>query len=424
MSATISMNGRSFEEQGSPFFYLADTVWSAFTNATLEEWEEYLDYRKMQGFNVLQMNVLRQWDASGSDLDWEPFALQEDGSYDYSQLNEAYFDRATEMVRMAVERGFTPALVLLWCNYVPDTWATPFQQGNKMPLEVIEPYVTYAVKRFSAFNPIYLVSGDTDFPSELANRYYQTALDTVKRMSPSSVATLHIQGRLREIPEVFMNHEGLDFYMYQSGHNSEFQHYSHEIAEHFYNLTPERPVINGEPCYEQISYSRNVYGRYSALDARRAAWQSLLAGGAAGVTYGAHGIWSWHKKGQNFGIVEGEGFDSPYDWRAALRFEGAWDYSFIKYVFDMYNLVGVKPLDIVLNQTKEIRAAGNEDTVILYVPVNTKVRLDFEAEAYSFTTIDLMHRRFARTDAYRENGYSVLPMHEFEHDVVIIGTKK
>ncbi|WP_405153535.1 DUF4038 domain-containing protein [Paenibacillus sp. FSL K6-0108] len=424
MKVNIAANRRTFEEQGESFFYLADTVWSAFTNATLAEWEEYLDYRKMQGFNVLQINVLRQWDASESDLDLEPFKLLEDGSTDYGTFNEAYFDRAEEMLRMAVERGFTPALVLLWCNYVPDTWATKFQKNSKMPLDAVEPYVTYAVSRFSKFDPIYLVSGDTDFPSNEAIAYYQTALETVNRLNPSSLTTLHIQGRLRDIPEKFMNHEGLDFYMYQSGHNSEFQYMSHEIAEHFYNQPQMRPVINGEPCYEQISYSRNVYGRYSAGDARKAAWQSLLAGGGAGVTYGAHGIWSWHKKGKKFGIVEGEGFDSPYDWRAALRFEGAWDYSFMKYLFLQYKLVGVKPLDIVLNATKEIRAAGNEDTLVLYVPVNTKVRLNFPVEEYRFTTIDLVHRRFAQTDAFHENDYGVLPMHEFEHDVLVIGTKK
>ncbi|MCZ4141538.1 hypothetical protein BZG17_27375, partial [Escherichia coli] len=72
MTVTVAANRRTLEKHGKPMFYLADTVWSAVTNAALEEWEEYLDYRKMQGFNVLQMNVLRQWDASGSDLHVEP----------------------------------------------------------------------------------------------------------------------------------------------------------------------------------------------------------------------------------------------------------------------------------------------------------------------------------------------------------------
>ncbi|MMZ52468.1 beta-glucosidase [Paenibacillus polymyxa] len=52
---SIAENKRYFMNEGNPFFYLADTVWSAFTNITLEEWAYYLDYRKSQGFNVLQI---------------------------------------------------------------------------------------------------------------------------------------------------------------------------------------------------------------------------------------------------------------------------------------------------------------------------------------------------------------------------------
>lgn len=106
-----------------------------------------------------------------------------------------------------------------------------------------------------------------------------------------------------------------------------------------------------------------------------------------------------------------------------MQFEGAWDYSFIKYLFEMYNLIGVKPLDIVLNKTEEIRAAGNENTIVLYVPVNTKVRLSINVQEYKFTTIDLAGKRFAQTDVSVQKDQSVLDMHSFESDVVIIGTK-
>ena len=60
----VSKNKRSFERDGRPFFYLADTIWSAFTNVSLEEWEYYLTQRKYQGFNTLQINTLPQWDRS------------------------------------------------------------------------------------------------------------------------------------------------------------------------------------------------------------------------------------------------------------------------------------------------------------------------------------------------------------------------
>ena len=66
MSLTIENN--ILMKNGKPFFYLADTCWSAFTNIKDNDWDYYLDYRKSQGFNTLQINILPQWDASATDL--------------------------------------------------------------------------------------------------------------------------------------------------------------------------------------------------------------------------------------------------------------------------------------------------------------------------------------------------------------------
>lgn len=65
MSLTIENN--ILMKNGKPFFYLADTCWSAFTNIKDNDWDYYLDYRKSQGFNTLQINILPQWDASATD---------------------------------------------------------------------------------------------------------------------------------------------------------------------------------------------------------------------------------------------------------------------------------------------------------------------------------------------------------------------
>ena len=78
MSLTIENN--ILMKNGKPFFYLADTCWSAFTNIKDNDWDYYLDYRKSQGFNTLQINILPQWDASATDLCYEPFEVI-DGKY-------------------------------------------------------------------------------------------------------------------------------------------------------------------------------------------------------------------------------------------------------------------------------------------------------------------------------------------------------
>ncbi|URZ15676.1 DUF4038 domain-containing protein [Clostridium felsineum] len=423
---TVASDKRHFKKGKSDFFYLADTCWSAFTNITLEEWEEYLIYRKMQGFNVIQINTLAQWDASKTKLNIFPFNKNEDGTNNFYSLNQEYFDRAEKMLDMAVCYGFTPALVLLWCNYVPDTWAVKFDSSNILPLDMIEKYVEYVGKKFSKFNPIYIVSGDTDFPGEKTKEYYKVALDTIKRVAPECIRTMHIRGRLMDLPKEFEESESIDFYMYQSGHNSIHKDMTYLLAQNFYKKKVKKPIVNSEPCYEQMGYSRQMYGRFTQFDVRKALWQSLLSGASSGITYGAHGIWSWHRNEGGFASSIGEGFDKPYYWRDALKFKGAWDYSFAKWLFDNYDLCAIEPLEGYIDKSEEIRIAGKSDLsiVLIYIPVNTTVVINKAFNDYEFQIIDLSNRYFGKPQVEIKDGKTVIGMHSFDEDALVIIKEK
>jgi len=109
---------------GKPFFYLADTAWMAFQKLNIIEYAEYLRYRKMQRFTVIQFSVLPvSHDTTTAPGDLKPFIINPDGSRDFFSYNPDYFDRAEEIVRMTAEAGLIPCLHLLWVNYIPDTWA-------------------------------------------------------------------------------------------------------------------------------------------------------------------------------------------------------------------------------------------------------------------------------------------------------------
>src|SRR5659263_273960 len=82
------------------FFYLADTFWTAFYNIGFEEWEAYLDFRKNQNFNAIQINILHQWDAGKSDLQLFPFKLKTDGKFDFFSIDKEYFIRAQQMLQI------------------------------------------------------------------------------------------------------------------------------------------------------------------------------------------------------------------------------------------------------------------------------------------------------------------------------------
>src|SRR5437867_12110490 len=54
----VSENGRYFVRDGSPFFWMGDTVWSLVNRYTPQEAEEYLEHRRRQGFNVVHVMLL------------------------------------------------------------------------------------------------------------------------------------------------------------------------------------------------------------------------------------------------------------------------------------------------------------------------------------------------------------------------------
>jgi hypothetical protein len=413
-----------FLRDGEKFFYLADTCWSAFTNPGYDEWEYYLDYRRMQGFNAIQINILPQHDRSESNNYVDPFEALSDGGWDFSRRNNKYFDRAERMVEMAVERGFTPALVVLWCNYVKGTWGSKINPKRIIPEEKLEEYVNYVAEKFGKYYPIFIISGDTNFETEEAVKYYEAALDIVKREAPKSLTTMHLMGGLWEIPEVFVKSPNYDFYMYQSGHSKESQHLPYDLAQKFYNLPVKRPIVNGEPCYEGMGSIRayEKSGRFNNFDVRRAIWQSLLSGAKAGVTYGAHGIWSWQREERKYKHAAIYGI--PYHWSIALHFPGAFDAAFAKWIFEKYDLFDIKPAnEKLLNETSEIRVSEGKDKVAIYTPFNTEIKLKVDSSLYKWEGIELENRRVFKPKYKNEGDHAVIEMTGFNGDLLIIGTK-
>lgn len=418
MALCVSQN--HLVRDGRHFFWLADTCWSAFTNISEGEWQEYLDIRAKQRFNVLQINTLPQWDRCGTGQPWQPFPLLEDGMrYDFSTLRQDYFDRARRMCRAAVDRGFTLALVVMWCNYVPDTWASKIYSGNIIPEERVEPIVRAICESFNEFEPVYLVSGDTGFDSEASIARYRLVTDLVDRYAPGALKAFHIKGRYDGLPQEFG--ERADLYLYQSGHNAAAQGMCHQLAEHFTARSPRRPVINSEPCYEQMGYSHKLYGRFRRPETRSALWNSLLAGACAGITYGAHGVWNWWTPGQPKNPIGGEGFLQAQPHQAALRFPGAADFAFARQFFEERAITAVQPCQEILVQYGEsIRAARAGDALLLYVPTSAPLALHGDWSGYTATAIQLDgDGRTALSLAYRE-GVTELEMHPYYDDALIV----
>src|SRR5882672_9929847 len=51
------------DKEGKPFFWLGDTCWELFHRLTREETETFLEIRKQQGFNVIQVAALAEFNG-------------------------------------------------------------------------------------------------------------------------------------------------------------------------------------------------------------------------------------------------------------------------------------------------------------------------------------------------------------------------
>ena len=157
--------------------------------------------------------------------------------------------------------------------------------------------------------------------------------------------------------------------MFQPGHNYEGQPEAWRLPQDFIANYPKKPMVNSEPCYEQMGASRNVYWRFTAQDCRASVWSSILAGASAGVTYGAHGVWNWQTS-RSQGSVLGEGFDMPFRWQECLQFAGVWDFGAIEHVLASLgatagdDALAVVPAQELLDDAREaIRVARVGDRV-------------------------------------------------------------
>lgn len=138
-----------------------------------------------------------------------------------------------------------------------------------------------------------MISGDADFETEQTLQRYLWVTRLVHKFAPDAPLAFHLKGWSDALPQELAEYAAL--YLYQSGHNPAYQYTARTLAESFRARIPQKPVLNSEPCYEQMGYSRLAYGRHRREDCRRILWTSLLSGACAGITYGAHGVWNWYK---------------------------------------------------------------------------------------------------------------------------------
>ena len=162
--------------------------------------------------------------------------------------------------------------------------------------------------------------------------------------------------------------------MMQSGHGKPSP-YCFDMLAADYSRTPTKPVMDGEPCYEDhpINFD-TANGYYDAYDVRLAAYRNLL-GGACGNTYGHHAVWCFRREEERNDYF-------PNAWQPALHRPGAENIRIYARFVKEHPWYEMKPMSALVADNPHtaafVAAAVTGNCVYLYLPAGVGVRLDME----------------------------------------------
>ncbi|MBK8503596.1 MAG: DUF4038 domain-containing protein [Saprospiraceae bacterium] len=308
----IKHDGRYLEtEKNEPFFWLGGTAWELLHRLNREEVVDYLDDRHAKGFSVVQTVALAELDGINT-----PNAYGEKPliNNDPAQLNERYFEHVDFVFDEAARRG-------MYIGFLP-TWGDKFNLASwgTGPLiftpENARAYGNLLARRYlERPNLIWILGGDRE-PADYEDTLIIRAMaEGIRSIDQKHLMTYHPGGG-KSSSDYFVGESWLQLDMIQTGHDRNAKEYQYVLNDRA--RLPVRPVINGEPRYEDHpnQFKPIEKGWMDEIDVRQTAYWTMLAG-AAGYTYGCHDIWQMYSADQK--PVNG----ARTSWNVALDLPGS-----------------------------------------------------------------------------------------------------
>ena len=299
-------------EDGKPFFWLGDTAWELFHRLDRDQAEKYLKLRAEQRFTVVQAVALAELD--GLD-DPNPYGHRPLAHNDPTQPQEDYFRHVDWIVAKANALGIYVGFLPTW----GDKWNKKWGAGPEIfdPAKA-EKYGEWLGRRYKDAGIIWILGGDRPVDTE-AHKEITRAMARGLRQGDEGrhLMTWHPTGG-NGSSQHFHADAWLDLNMRQNGHVAEFNG-RYDATRTDYDRTPVKPVLDGEPIYEDhpVSFDAKKFGHSIAADVRRPLYWDLFQG-ACGHTYGHHSVW------QMFDPKRGKPVNNPLlPWYDAIHQPGA-----------------------------------------------------------------------------------------------------
>ena len=400
-SLKVSENGRYLTNpDGSAFLWIGDTAWELFHKLDREEATEYLKNRKAKGFTVIQAVVLAENEGLRTP---NPYGDVPFVDFDPTKQNEAYFQHVDFIVNKAEDLGLYIGMLPTWGDKIfsknPGAGPIVFNKDNA------KAYGEFLGRRYKDKPIVWILGGDRNIANDEVLEIWRNMAAGLKSGDEGNhLITYHPRGASSSSAQLH-GEEWLDFNMYQSGHDKQFNQV-YRYARKDRSLSPIKPTVDGEPGYEDIAIrfwdymdfskpsmqrvpkgvldekgiitDRNHFeaGFITDYDVRVHAYWNFLAG-AAGYTYGNNAIWQMYKADRNLAIP------CLYDWRTSMDRPGAEDMKHVNKFFTKFPFQKLVPAQgIILGENPEseahIQAAAASDNsfILVYLAKGQDVKLN------------------------------------------------
>ena len=410
----VSPNKRYFINQdGKPWFYLADTAWTLFKRLNHEEVDLYFANRAAKGFTVIQAYVLRGLEVTNL---YGQLPLVD---RDPTKLDPGFFGNIDYIVNRATEFGLVPGLVTTMGEHVRR--GKHVGERYKKDEQIFTPqnafeYGRLLGQRYKANCVIWLLGGDRK-PTEDMETWDAMGKGLKTGSAGVHLVSYHSCGGFSS-SNWFHNHEWLDFNTIQSLHRWADPNYINVAKD--YELTPVKPTLDMESRYENHPDGANRERRIDAHQVREAAYWAVLAG-AAGHGYGCNDIWQMHDDARQDSAQD---YSFPLippttDWQIAMDFEGARGVGYMKKLMELRPWHKMVPDQSVIAAGQgegedHIQAARAEDgsSVLAYLTFGNPVSIHMDRIAgpsVTATWYDPRHGTFAGIGEYPNTGIREFP---------------
>jgi len=303
----ISENKRYFVDQnGKPFLYHADTGWQIFTQLTTDEAVEYLSFRKSQGFNTIQVQLVmlpEQINRYGQ----RPFH----GDNDFSRPNDAYYDHVAKIIAKADSLGLLIVMSQPWLGCCEEGFGgrpdKPFQKNGP---DKSRQYGQYLGKKFALFKNLFWIMGGDNDPKDDRESLFAFFEGLFESAPGHQLMTYHASPP-HSSTDLFQYAPWLGFsFIYTYWREKPNEWTVHDMMPHVYEAALREwgksdmiPFVLGESQYEGTGKIDNDMGEPQVI--RRQAYWTMLCGGA-GEAYGSD-LWNF-----------------PANWHDIMKYPGAY----------------------------------------------------------------------------------------------------